>query len=53
MLKQACSDVSFISYLSLTVGSLVTVFITESLSAVIQPLQGEEEMSYFVNQVQV
>lgn len=35
-------------YLSLSVGSLVAVFITKGLSAVIQPLQEEGETRYHI-----
>lgn len=37
-------------YLSVSVGWLVTVFITEGLSTVIQPLQGEAEMIRLISQ---
>ncbi len=40
----------FFFYLSFGVGSLVTVFITEGLSTVIQPLQGEAEMRRLIKQ---
>ncbi len=43
-----CECVSF--YLSFGVGSLDTVFITEGLSTVIQPLQGEAEMRRLIKQ---